>query len=528
VGVTADGFTTKITKITKITKTPLWSGCLCDLRGKAVARALAGSLLGVAGCTHAPPAVAPHTNSRAERALTSDLNRIFNAPVMEQGLWGVEVKSLATGRILYALNARKLMMPASNMKIVTLATAAETLGWDYRFRTTLETLAPIENGALQGDLVIRGSGDPTINARGNRAKEIFDEWAAALKAAGILRIDGAIVGDDSAFDDVWLGQGWSWDYLQDGYAAPMGALELNEDIAQLSVRPGTKAGDPAALELTPGSGLRLANRVVTGEPASAIAIAFERRVNDSVLDVSGSIPEAAAPISRDVAVMNPTLYFAQGVKDALVARGIDVSGAALDADDIVTAAPPAPRRVLHETVSVPLSDIATVMMKVSQNLYAETLLKAVGAAKGTAGTVAAGRVATSAVLEAWGIPPGAYVQADGSGLSRYDFVTADMIATILERLYRDPRHHDPFVATLPVAGKDGTVAARMKDTRAEGNAAAKTGSISNVRALSGYVRTRDGDTLVFSILANSFTIPAATVNWIADLAVETLANFSNR
>ena len=118
--------------------------------------------------------------------------------------------------------------------------------------------------------------------------------------------------------------------------------------------------------------------------------------------------------------------------------------------------------------------------------------------------------------------------SDGSGLSRYDFVTADMIATILERLYRDPRHHDRFVATLPIAGRDGTITSRMKDTRAEGNALAKTGSISNVRALSGYVRTRDGDTLVFSILANSFTIPAATVNWIADLAVETLANFSNR
>ena len=166
------------------------------------------------------------------------------------------------------------------------------------------------------------------------------------------------------------------------------------------------------------------------------------------------------------------------------------------------------------------------MMKVSQNLYAETLLKAVGAAKsGGAGSADAGIAAARDLFAAWAIQPGTYVQVDGSGLSRYDFLTAEMIATLLERMYKDPRHHDAFVATLPIAGKDGTISTRMKNTRAEANAVAKTGSISNVRALSGYVRTRDGDTLVFSILANNFTIPAATVNWIADLAVERLANY---
>lgn len=167
-------------------------------------------------------------------------------------------------------------------------------------------------------------------------------------------------------------------------------------------------------------------------------------------------------------------------------------------------------------------------MKVSQNLYAETLLKAVGAWKGGLGTTEGGRVATRALLSSWGIAEAGYVQMDGSGLSRYDLVTPDMLVTILEHLYRDPRHRDAFVATLPVAGNDGTLSTRMKKTRAEGNAMAKTGSIANVRSLSGYVRTRDGETLAFSILANNFTIPASTVNWIADLAVETLANFSRK
>jgi D-alanyl-D-alanine carboxypeptidase/D-alanyl-D-alanine-endopeptidase (penicillin-binding protein 4) len=184
--------------------------------------------------------------------------------------------------------------------------------------------------------------------------------------------------------------------------------------------------------------------------------------------------------------------------------------------------------VLVESRSPPLGAIAATMMKTSQNLYAETLLKAIGAATGGIGSAESGRTAAAGVFAAWGIAPGGYVQADGSGLSRYDYVSADLIVTVLERLFRDPRHRAAFAATLPIAGRDGTIASRMKATRAEANATAKTGSISNVRALSGYVRTRDGEPLAFSILANSFTIPAATVNYITDVAVETLANYTGR
>ena len=485
-------------------------------------------LLFAASCTHAAPTTGPKPNPRAERTLASDLDSIFAAPVMERGLWGVQVKSLDTGRVIYALNARKLMMPASNMKIVTVAAAAEILGWDHRFKTTLETAAPIAAGALEGDLVVRGTGDPTINTRGNRATALFDEWAAALKAAGITRIDGAVIGDDDAFDDRGLGQGWAWDYLQDGYAAAVGALQLNEDIAKLTIRPGASPGAPAVVDVTAGAGYRLVTRVVTGEPGSAASIDVERRASEAVLDVTGTIAAGAATMTRDVAVVNPTVYFAQGVRNALVERGIDVAGGGVDLDDVRDWLPSQPRRALVESASPPLRDIATVTMKVSQNLYAETLFKAAGAAKGQTGSAASGRAAARAVFIAWGLPADAYVQADGSGLTRYDYVTADMIVTILERLHREPRHRDAFVATMPIAGKDGTISTRMRGTRAEGNAVAKTGSISNVRALSGYVKTRDGETLAFSIIANNFTIPAATVTWIADLAVETLANHTNR
>ncbi len=492
------------------------------------ARAVAASLLVATACAHVPPATTPKANPRAERALTADLNRIFGAAVMEQGLWGVAVKSLDTGRALYSLNARTLMMPASNMKIVTLAAAAELLGWDYRFKTTLETAAPVESGTLKGDLIVRGGGDPTINTRENRAAVLFDEWAAALRSAGISRIERDIVGDASAFDRRRLGQGWSWDYLQYGYAAPSGALEFNEDVATLSIRPAARPGDDATLELTPGAGLGVIHHVVTSEAGSVTNIDLERQPDGHWLDVIGSIASDAKPASREVAVADPTIYFADALLRALVERGIEVRGLPVGLQESRNRLSPIPRRVLVESPSPPLRDIATVMMKVSQNLYAETLLKAVGAAGDATGTSDGGRAATQKIFATWGIPASSYVQADGSGLSRYDFVTAEMLVTILERMYRDPRHHDAFVATLPIAGKDGTVSTRLKNTRAEGNAAAKTGSIANVRALSGYVRTRDGETLVFSLLANSFTIPAATVNWMADLAVETLANYTRR
>ena len=279
------------------------------------------------------------------------------------------------------------------------------------------------------------------------------------------------------------------------------------------------------MSLSSGAGLRLFNRTTTAASKSATTVDFERHADSPTLDVLGSIAIDAEPLTRDVAVVNPTVFFAQSLKEALVARGIEVTGEAIDADDVLDAPAPGNRRVLAQWQSPPLSEIAAVLMKVSQNLYAETLLKAIGASKGGLGTIEGGRLATRALMASWGIPESTYVQMDGSGLSRYDYVTADMLVTILDRLYHSPHDRDAFIATLPIAGKDGTVSSRMKKTRAEGNATTKTGSIANVRCLSGYVHTRDGEVLAFSILANNFAVPASTVTWIADLAVETLANF---
>ena len=511
------------------------------LQTRAAAAGLSALL--AAGCAaHAAPAApapgaprasSPAASGKAAAALRADLSTVFNAPVSARGAWGVDVRSLDTGETLYELNPGKLVMPASNMKVLTMACTADVLGWDFRFTTALETSAPVEGGVLRGDLVVRGTGDPAISSRNGRAAAVFDQWAAALTSAGITAIEGRIVGDDQAFDDDGVGPGWSWDYLQYGYAAPVGALQYNESVATLEVRPGAVAGAPAVVSLTPGSGLMVINRATTGPAGVPETIDYRRHLDRAVLEITGTVPLASSPqarsVSRTVAVVNPTTFFAQNLKDALIARGIAVEGEALDYDDL--AAPldaTAPRRVLAAVESPPLREMGAVLMKVSQNLYAETFLKATGAARGGLGTTAAGRRACREVFTGWGVPTDAYVLSDGSGLSRYNYVTPRALTIILEAMHRNPAHRDAFAATLPVAGRDGTVSTRMRRSRAEGNAAVKTGSIANVRSLSGYVTTRDGERLAFSIIGNDFVIPAATINWMADLAVEILANFSRQ
>jgi D-alanyl-D-alanine carboxypeptidase/D-alanyl-D-alanine-endopeptidase (penicillin-binding protein 4) len=448
---------------------------------------------------------------------------------MRRGVWAVDVKSMATGDHLYQLNADKWMMPASNLKILTLAAAAETLGWDYRFKTTLEARGAIEAGVLKGDLVVRSNGDPTINGRNGRAASVFREWTAALAAAGITAVEGRIIGDDQAFDDEGIGAGWAWDYLQYDYAAPVGALEYNENTATLRVAAGSSPGSAPIVSLSPGSGLTLVNLATTGAIGSVDTLDFRRPLDRTVLEVTGSAPIGGESTQREVAVVNPTVFFVRSLKDALVGAGIPVSGDAVDLDDIaaeVQVSGYTEARLLASTESLPLRDIATVMMKVSQNLYAETLLKALGAARSGLGTADGGRIAVHSVLQKWGVSDDGYSMSDGSGLSRYNYLTAATIITVLERMYQDPRHRDAFLSTLAVAGRDGTMASRLERTRAKDNAVAKTGSISNVRTLSGFVRTRDNEVLAFSILANDFAVPSATVTYIADLAVEILSNFT--
>lgn len=474
--------------------------------------------------------------------LRGELDEILGAPALAHAHWAVMVQSLDSGEVLYRHNESKLMMPASNMKIVTMAAAAERLGWDFRFETALAAAGPVTGGVLRGDLLVVGRGDPTINARGGERTRVFDEWAAKLREAGIRRIEGRIIGDDDAFDEELLGAGWAWDYLAYAYATPGGALQFNENIVELVVRPAAATGQPAHLELRPaGSGLVLANSVQTAAPGSPTEIELRRLPGQATLEVAGAIAADAKETTRTASVDNPTLFFVSALRDTLVARGIAVGGDAVDVDALPASERAHARtraRVIATHLSEPLSEFGKVLMKVSQNLYADTLLKTLGAGARVDGTierpapepatVARGREAVRDVLTGWGVPETSYVMSDGSGLSRYNYVTAEMLVTILRRMYRDPRHAERFETILPIAGEDGTLRSRMRNTRAAGNARAKTGSIANVRALSGYVRTADGERLVFSTLANHFNVPASAIDGVTDLLVERLANFTRQ
>jgi D-alanyl-D-alanine carboxypeptidase/D-alanyl-D-alanine-endopeptidase (penicillin-binding protein 4) len=470
-----------------------------------------------------PPIETPGGGSVA--ALRATIDGLLARPHLARSSWAIDIRSLDQNDTLYALRARSLMMPASNMKVLTVAAAAERLGWDYRFETTLFASGPVVNGTLQGDLVVRGTGDPTIGERLDRAGGTFDAWAELLASYGLRAIEGRIIGDDNALDDEGIGAGWAWDYLADGYAAPTGALVYNENVTTLVVRPGASAEDAvtAALE-SDAAGLTLMNAALTGLAGESDTLGVRRVPGSNVLRLTGRLPFGSGERRIAVSVDNPTEYFVRALKSTLVRGGIAVSGAALDMDSL--AAPIEAGRLLPLAVhqSAPLADVATVVMKVSQNLYADTLFKTMGRAGGS-GTAEAGRKAVAEVLSDWAIEPESYVMYDGSGLSRYNYVTAEVLVRVLRRMHADPRHAAPFIATLPVGAVDGSLARRFAGRPAERRVRAKTGSISNVRSLSGYVTTAGGETLAFAILANHFTAPQREIDDVTDAIVDALASF---
>ncbi len=445
-------------------------------------------------------------------------------PALDRSYWGILVKSSGTGDTLYSLNAGKLLMPGSTLKIVTLAAAAERLGWDYTYETRLVATGPIDAGfgILSGDLLVVGSGDPSIVA----SDRLFASWVDGLKANGVRTITGRIIGDDNAFDDEALGPGWAWDDLQGRDATAVSGLQYNENVVRATIAPGASVGAPAVVTFAPdGSHLDLDNQLTTADAGTAPAIAARRSPGSNRLELRGSIPLAISePIVRLVSVDNPTLFFATALRNALIDAGIDVRGPAADIDEL----PEAPSReggtLIAAHRSPPLSVLAVRLMKDSQNLYAETLLKTIGGAIGGP-TFENGRRVAGETLIPWGVAATGLVQVDGSGLSRYNYLTPETLVTLLTRLNQDERLRPAFEASLPIAGWDGTLAARMRGTAAEGNARAKTGTLANVRSLAGYVTSADGEPLVFAIVANNFgTMPEVAIAAI-DAIVVKLAEF---
>lgn len=485
----------------------------------------------------APAPDAPETvpAPAASRPADPDLARVLDGLLAANGVgpavWGVAVRALDRNERLYARNADVLLTPASTMKIVTLAAAAERLGWDHRFQTDLLATGPIRDGVLHGDLVVRGAGDPTINAPG--AGDTFLGWADELRRLGVRRIAGRIVGDDDVLDDGALetpgfGSGWAWDDLSRGFAAPAGALQHRRNVVDVVVEPGPAAGRPAKVRFRhAGSGLVLRNEVETAPAGQTAGIRLQRPPGGPELVVAGRIPTGSDAVVRRTAVGNPTLFFVEAFRAALERHGIAVDGEAIDIDRLAEHDPVRAHRDARPLVrhrSAPLSAIGVELLKHSSNLYAESLMRHLGAATG--GSAQAGRNVVRDVLSAWGVDGRGAVVADGSGLSRYTYLTAEALVHVLAQVYRDPDHRPRIFAALPVGGRDGTLRRRLVGTAGEGVVHAKTGSMSRVRALAGYVETTAGEPLAFAILANNFGAPAAEVNRVIDETAAALAAWS--
>ncbi len=482
-----------------------------------------------AGCARQPrPVTVPAAPKPGVAALRIDLAAIFHPPAFANAVFGVEVRSLRSGEVLFAQNAGTLLMPASNMKVITAAVGAERLGWAHTFETRLVSAASVDAaGVLQGDLVIVGAGDPSLGGRPGDTAAVFDAWTAQLRARGVTRIAGRIIGDDNVMDDNGLGRGWAWDDLGSGYATPSGAASFAENVVTLTFVPGAEPGAPVAVTARPaGHGLTIVNGVTTAPAGAETTIDAGRLPGSSMLTLRGRVAIGRTDVTRVVSVDNPTAFTAGVVKAAFVERGLIVDGEAVDIDDLQPPPVTSGAATLASWTSPPMAEILKVLLKVSQNFYAEAVLAAAGATGADgARTIEAGRAVVRETLAAWGVPDTQYIQADGSGLSRYNYLAPAALVRVLTRMYEDPRHRGPFAEALPVAGVDGTLEARMARTPAQGNARAKTGSIANARALSGYVTSADGEPIVFSMIANNFSVPAAEANAVIDRAVARLAAF---
>lgn len=463
----------------------------------------------------------------------NDMMKAVDALVRDEAFahahWGVLIKSLDNGEIWYAQNAKRLFMPASNNKIPGAAAALTALGPDFRYETHLLTKGKIEGNTLCGDLVVWSNGDPTLYERyqGGDSRAVFHAWADSLKAQGITRIEGGIIGDDDAYNDVHLGEGWAWDYLQTWYAAQFGALQFNENYVDVKiVAPDIPGGKVLLIPNCPSDYYTLHDQIeVVDEGRTRIRLNRAPNTNDIVF--SGRLKAGADTLELSPTIHNPTGFYVQVLKETLEECGIRIAGEAADCDDLGSwehAAGDEDYRELAHYYSVPLSEILTRMMKRSQNMYAETMPRTLAWKETGLGNMEDGRKIMDSLFTDFGIEPGSWVYADGSGLTRYNYISPQILVNILEGMYHSETK-EIWLETFPVAGMDGTLRNRMKGTAAEGSVLGKTGTISNTRGLSGYARTAAGENVVYSFLVNGHILSSKETERITDSILELICAY---
>ena len=417
---------------------------------------------------------------------------------------GVHVMALGSGRVIYGHNATRRFKAASNMKLVTAATALDALGEGYEFQTALYAGGPVESGVLRGDLILRGGGDPMLGGRyeDEDAADIFRRWARVLKARGIARIDGDVVADDSFFDRVarhpdWANYpAWKW------YYGNVCAVSINDNCVTVVVRPGDAAGQPARVAFQPAAAP--VNALVTCETsAKRHAVWFDREVGSDVIKVGGSVRLGTDGYSHPVTVPDPALYAAAVLKDSLGREGVPVRGRARVVAQGQGGVPPDAEPLCLRKTALPA--VLRAMLTRSHNHIAEQVIKTVGAEAAGRGSWETGLGRAASMLRERGFGEGDFRLADGSGLSRQNELTPELLSSLLFRMSR-ARPDAPFADLLPAPAEEGTLRSRLTREPYRSAVRAKTGYLNGVGALSGYARTRGGTEVAFSILVNSTTV----------------------
>jgi len=468
-----------------------------------------------------PKSVVP-AQSLAE--LQTRISEILAKPELASAIVGIKVMSLDSGRVLFEDNAGKLLRPASNMKLYTVAAALDRLSPDYRFVTSVYASArPDAAGVVRGDLTIYGRGDPSIAARFNNGDyfKVIDDLAGRIAAAGIKRVEGDLVGDESYFVGPRYGAGWEWEDLTWYYGAEITSLTVNDNALDLFVKPGTAVGQPALITTGPPDPLlTINNKVITSAKGLRRELSIHRGLGENTISITGSIPLEDKGYTGGIGISHPAMLFVYLLRTSLAQKGVVVTGKSRTTGEnqpsmitsVAVAGTNAPLQNEIATLqSPPFSLVAAQTLKPSQNLYTELILRTLGKVTPPAATTSAlgqtsedlGLEAVKSFLKMAGIRPEALVLDDGSGLSRNDMITAEASVQLLSFMSKH-RYATVFRDALPIAGVDGTLRTRMRGTAAENNLRAKTGSLSSAASLGGYVTTAAGEKLAFSIMVNNY------------------------
>lgn len=461
------------------------------------------------------PSITPSIAKSSTNAIDQALQKFQNDPDLQNASWGFYAKSVKTGKVVAQYNARKSLTPASALKVITTATALEILGKDFKFETVLEYDGQIDaNGTLKGNVYVRGGGDPTLGApRDDLSKgyeAILQQWVAAIRKAGIKKIEGYVVGDARIFEEESVPPMWLWEDLGNYYGASSSGLSFHENQYFAYFNSEAKTGSATQLtKIIPTvPHFKMVNRVTVGAKGSGDNAYIFAAPYSNVAYVRGTIPPARQGFRIKGSIANPALFCAFQLKQELEKVGIeaqkDYSTIRILQDEGKYV--PRKRTFMNSIFSPPLSKIVYWTNKKSINLYAEHLLKMLGKHRFGKGTRENGIQLVEEYLKTCNVDTKGFFMEDGSGLSPMNGVTAEQFGDLLYA-YRNETHYSTLFESLSIAGNVsdvGGLKSFLKGTSAANKVFAKSGYIQRVRAYTGYVKTASGDQIAFALMVNNY------------------------